>query len=242
MIDIHTHVLPGVDDGAKDLNDSLALLIVAKADGIERLVATPHIQPGRFNNDRTNLTHIFAKLKTAVSNANIDIELGLAAEARLDSELINLIKLRQVPFIGKVESSDCLLLELPHSHVPLGYDKFVRWLLNENIRVLIAHPERNRGIQKDYSYISKLIDLGCEFQLTASSIEGLWGQNAQSLGEKMLLNGHANYIASDAHSIKRRPAILSRAKEKVINLLGEHRAHKLFVANPKLLTESLFLD
>ncbi|WP_404339941.1 tyrosine-protein phosphatase [Pseudoalteromonas mariniglutinosa] len=242
MFDIHTHILPGVDDGAKDLIESLALLKMAQHDGITHVVATPHIHLGRFDNCLSDLSNEFAHLKQHVEASDINIKLALAAEVRLDSELIRLIKTNQLPFIGKLANQDYLLLELPHSHVPEGYDKFIMWLQQKNIRVVIPHPERNRDIQKDRSYIKRLVNLGCDFQLTASSIEGLWGVTAKQLSEAMLSAGIVKYIASDAHSVKRRPPVLSRAKQLVSNLIGKDKAQALFVANPAQLTESLFVE
>ncbi len=242
MFDIHSHILPGLDDGAKDTKDSLALLNMARCDGITHIVATPHIHLGRFNNSVSHLYDDIANLKRLAESENIDIKIALAAEVRLDSELIPLLKLNQLPFIGKIDSLDCLLLELPHSHVPHGYDNFISWLRRENIRVLIAHPERNRDIQKDSSFLKTLVQLDCEFQLTASSLEGQWGETAKRLAEYMLLNGLVKYIASDAHSIKRRPPILSNAKQLVSKLIGAEQANKIFVSNPMELTESLFVD
>ena len=135
-----------------------------------------------------------------------------------------------------------LLLELPHSHMPQGYDKFIQWLAKKNIRVIIPHPERNRDIQSNLYYIQHLNQLGCDFQLTASSIEGEWGESAQAISLQMLKDGLVNYVASDAHSVKRRPPILSQARKTVAQLIGEEQATTLFVTNPQQLTECLFND
>ena len=242
MIDIHSHILPGVDDGAKDLSESLALLNIAQNDGITHMVATPHIHIGRFNNSASQLYSELANLKAQALVNNIDIKLAVAAEVRLDVELMSLVLGNKLPFIGTLNSVNYLLLELPHSHVPQGYDKFINWLAKQNIKVIIPHPERNRDIQVNPFYIDRLKQLGCDFQLTASSIEGAWGETAKNISIDMLKKGLVTYVASDAHSVKRRPPILSKAKKIVSELIGQNDAHDLFFTNPKRLTESLFND
>ncbi|MBB1330198.1 capsule biosynthesis protein CapC [Pseudoalteromonas sp. SG43-1] len=242
MIDIHSHILPGIDDGAKDLNESLALLTIAQNDGITHMVATPHIHIGRFNNSASQLYSELANLKAQAFVNNIGIKLAVAAEVRLDVELMSLVLSNKLPFIGTLNSVNYLLLELPHSHVPQGYDKFINWLAKQNIKVVIPHPERNRDIQANPFYIERLKQLGCEFQLTASSIEGAWGETAKNISIDMLKKGLVTYVASDAHSVKRRPPILSKAKHIVNELIGKNDAHNLFFTNPKRLTESLFND
>ncbi len=240
MIDIHSHILPGLDDGAKDLNESLALLNMAQADGITHMVATPHIHLGRFNNAASHIYDDLAKLKHAASDANINVQLAVAAEVRLDVELMTLVMSKKLPFIGNANGANYLLLELPHSHVPQGFDKFISWLAKQNIKTIIPHPERNRDIQAKPFYIERLKQLGCEFQLTASSIEGEWGEHAQTISLDMLKNGLVTYVASDAHSVKRRPPILSKAKSIVSDLIGAEQAEALFYTNPLRLTQSLF--
>ncbi|MBH0076882.1 capsule biosynthesis protein CapC [Pseudoalteromonas sp. SWYJ118] len=240
MIDIHSHILPGIDDGAKDLSDSLALLNIAQNDGITHMVATPHIHIGRFNNSVSQLYSELANLKAQALVNNIGIKLAVAAEVRLDVELMSLVLGNKLPFIGTLNSVNYLLLELPHSHVPQGYDKFINWLAKQNIKVIIPHPERNRDIQVNPFYIDRLKQLGCDFQLTASSIEGAWGETAKNISIDMLKKGLVTYVASDAHSVKRRPPILSKAKKIVSELIGEIEAQNLFFNNPQRLTESLF--
>lgn len=242
MIDIHTHILPSIDDGAKDLTESLALLKLAENDGITHMVATPHIHVGRFNNSISVINDNLANLQQNAKNEGINVKLAAAAEVRLDVELMAMVMANKLPFIGEIAGKNVLLLELPHSHMPQGYDKFIQWLAKQNIRVIIPHPERNRDIQSNLYYIEHLKQLGCDFQLTASSIEGEWGESAQTIALQMLQDGLVNYVASDAHSVKRRPPILSQARKTVAQLIGEEQATALFVTNPLQLTECLFND
>ena len=124
MFDIHSHILPSIDDGAKDLDESLALLKMAEDDGITHMVATPHIHIGRFNNRSSHIYESLVNLRLHAKNAGIGVKLAAAAEVRLDVELMALVMSNQLPFIGEIANKNVLLLELPHSHMPQGYPRY----------------------------------------------------------------------------------------------------------------------
>ena len=240
MIDIHAHVLPGIDDGAKDMAESLALLQLAVDDGITRMVVTPHLHLGRFENREPVIKTAFAELKRAAKDSNIDIELAYAAEVRLDSEILTLIATHELPLYGEYDDQRYMLLELPHSHIPAGSDMLVKYLKKMNITPVIAHPERNRDLLKSPDKIAPFVRLGCWFQLTASSIDGGFGPDCQALALHYLKQDIIQVVASDTHSVKRRPPKLSSARATVAQQFGEQRAVRLFVDNPYNITASLF--
>jgi protein-tyrosine phosphatase len=148
VINIHSHILPSLDDGAHDLSESISLLKLAIKDGITHIVATPHIHFGRYNNSIDSISQKFKLLQREAALLKLDIHLAMAAEVRLDIGLMALIKNNYVPFLGELKGSNCILIEFPHSHMPVGYEKFVSWLSEHNIITIVAHPERNRDIQK----------------------------------------------------------------------------------------------
>lgn len=240
MIDIHSHILPEIDDGAKDISESLALLRLAQEDGITHLVATPHMHFGRFDNSAELIKQQFDIFRSIVAKADINIKLAVAAEVRLDLEIMPLVKQQKLPFIGQINGVNYVLLELPHSHMPVGFENFIRWLVKQNIVPVIPHPERNRDIQKNVAYLTQLKKLGCELQLTAASVIGHFGVQAQQLSEYILAHRLADYVASDMHSVKRRPPMLTLAHERICRFSDLAYAHELFYSNPKRLTQSLF--
>ena len=240
MIDIHCHLIPGIDDGAKVLEESLSLLELAVSDGIQRMVFTPHIHLGRFNNTKSIIEKEFSRLKQAVTDAGIDIELASAAEVRLDAEIIELLAAEQLPLYGEYQGRRYMLLELPHSHIPQGTSALVAYLIKRNIIPVIAHPERNRELMKNPERIKPLARMGCWFQLTAGSITGQFGDKCQKLSLQYLEQGLVNIVASDAHNMKHRPPILSKARDQVVALMGEKQAQALFWDNPYNITASLF--
>ncbi|WP_315983498.1 CpsB/CapC family capsule biosynthesis tyrosine phosphatase [Aliamphritea spongicola] len=118
MIDLHCHLLPGIDDGPASLEEAVELAAMAAADGITHAVATPHIHPGRYDNNIHSITPAYEALKNAIVERNIPLELGMAAEVRISVEMLAMIPTNQIPFLGEWEGRKVLLLELPHSHIP----------------------------------------------------------------------------------------------------------------------------
>ena len=144
--------------------------------------------------------------------------------------------------LGSYQGDQIMLLELPHSRVPPGTDKLIRWLASRNIRPLIAHPERNRDIQSEPAYLRQLVDLGCLFQLTADSVTGDFGERPWQRAKQILRQGWATVIASDAHNVKRRPPRLISARQVAESYLGESAAWDLVLTHPQQITASLFVD
>ncbi len=239
MIDLHSHILPGIDDGAVDAGETLALLRLAAADGIRRMVATPHINPGYFDNDRATINAALAVARALVQQHQIPVELAAAAEVRLTDQLMSAIELQQLPFLGQWQGQQVLLLELPHSHVPAGTDKLLKWLGKKQIIAMIAHPERNREIQSNPQLLQRLQSAGCLFQLTASSLLGDLGDRHQQCAEQLVRQRLYQVMASDCHNLQRRPPKLQQARQQLALLTDEHYADALVLEHPALITTSL---
>ena len=143
MIDLHSHLLPGIDDGARSLEEALQLARVAVNDGITHMTFTPHIHPHRFENTNATIRPVFDSFKQALLDHSISLSIAMASEVRLSAEVLTLVAENEIPFLGNWQGKHVLLLELPPGHIPPGSDKLVRWLLDRNIVPMIAHPERN---------------------------------------------------------------------------------------------------
>lgn len=239
MIDVHCHILPAIDDGASDLTESLALLRLAVADGIKKMVATPHINPGYFDNNRLTINTALARLRLEVAQQQIPIQLAAAAEIRVTADLMPAFEQGLVPILGHWQQQQVLLLEFPHSHIPPGSDKLMKWLLQRGVVPMIAHPERNRDVQANPRLLQPLIQAGCLFQLTASSLLGDLGDRHQACAEQLLQQRLFTVMATDSHNIQRRPPRLQAACDRVRQLTDEHYAAQLVVDNPALLTAQL---
>jgi len=240
MIDIHCHFLPGIDDGPKTLEQSLEMARIATRNGISHSILTPHIHPGRYQNDRNLIKMAWQKFSSELEKAEIPLQTGFAAEVRVSPEVMTMVRDNAIPFYGELEGYKILLLEFPHSHIPPGSEKLVQWLLDQNIKPLIAHPERNRAVMRKYTKIEPFVQMGCLLQVTAGSLVGSFGEYAQVCAEHLLEQGWVSYLASDAHNDKHRSPRLDHGRKAAALIVGEEMAQQLVFAAPKVLVQSQF--
>ncbi|MEI6734325.1 MAG: CpsB/CapC family capsule biosynthesis tyrosine phosphatase [Comamonadaceae bacterium] len=232
MIDLHCHFLPGIDDGPEDLQDSLDLARAAVADGITHSVLTSHVYPGRFPNQRQNLQVAIAEFTAQLQLTNIALKVSLGCEAHLSPELIDLIAEMEVPFLGEVNGYRILLLEFPPQIIPVGSLRFVNALLQQKIRPLIAHPERNKDVMINTEKIRPFTEAGCWLQLTAGSLAGRFGVPAQQTAFKLIDEGWNCVAATDAHNMRYRPPLLSEGREALRARYGDAVAQAMVHDKP----------
>ena len=240
MIDLHCHLLPGIDDGPDTLEQALELAQIAVSNGIQSCVVTPHVHPGRYENNAQSIASEVEKFRDALAEANIDLNIAAAGEVRLSAEILDMFAQQQLPFLGEWQGQQVMLLELPHSHVPPGSDKLVKWLMDRGIRPMIAHPERNKGMMRELDQIKPFVELGCLFQLTAGSVAGSFGPAAELVAQHILEMGVVTILASDAHNAKHRPPNLEPGRRVVERLLGESVSWDMVKNNPGDISKSKF--
>ncbi|GAA4648319.1 tyrosine protein phosphatase [Kistimonas scapharcae] len=240
MIDIHNHIIPGIDDGAAEMADALDLLRLAVADGITQVVCTPHMHAGRYDNDIDTIRPAFAALQQAASQASIPLRLAMAAEVRVSDEFMVQLRRGRVPLVGQWQGSDSVLLEMPHQQVPVGLDNLLAWLQRQNVRPVIAHPERNKELMRYPERSLKLVERGALFQLTAGSVAGHFGGQAQDTARWLLDRELVQFVASDAHHAVRRPPAMKAAADTLQEWYGVGVRDLLTDTLPRQLTESLF--
>jgi protein-tyrosine phosphatase len=240
MIDLHCHILPGIDDGAADLAESLALLRLAQQQGISHMVATPHVQSGYYDNTVQSIGAALGSLRAAAQAEGINVQLAAAAELRVEPQLIQLAERKALPLLGHYQGDKLLLLEFPHSHIPPGSDKLIKYLARLGYRIMVAHPERNRELQQDPAKIIQLQRLDCLFQLTASSVLGGMGDKPLHLARQYLAEGIFSIVATDCHSLKRRPPLLAEAKLQISSWTSPEQAQQLVLDTPAQISQSLF--
>lgn len=233
MIDLHCHFLPGIDDGPETMAESLLLARMAVEDGITHTVLTPHIHPGRYDNDKVSIDKVFQTYKQKLSDKEINLNVRMASEVRISMEMLQLIAEDKVPFLGELDGYKILLLEFPHSHILSGSEKMVDYLLSRNIRPLIAHPERNKDVLRDLKKIEPFVKMGCLLQLTAGSVAGQFGSAVQQRSEEILRANWAHIIATDAHNPKNRPPVLMMGQRAAADIVGDKQAFDLVDTNPR---------
>ncbi len=211
MIDLHSHILPGIDDGARSLDIALGMANQAVECGITHVVCTPHIHKGYFDNSLSSIRLSFKQFEQEVLKANIPLTLSFAAEVRVNEQIPIWARQGELPFLGTYDNKHVLLLEMPHSHIPQGIDALVKWLSQQGIQALIAHPERNRELLSEPHKFEWLQKTGCLFQLTAGALTGRFGDKVEKFAHFLMQEKAFDVVASDSHDLTRRPNDMSEA-------------------------------
>jgi protein-tyrosine phosphatase len=232
LIDIHCHLLPGIDDGPATVEAALALAKALVDDGITQVVSTPHVFPGRFENWRSSIAEEHARFAELLRNAGITLQLSWAGEVRLTPEVLELLARDELPFLGEVGGFRTLLLEMPDGQVPLGALNFVRRLMAAKVKPVIVHPERNRGVMEKPERLREFVDEGCYVQVTAGSLVGQFGTRAQGVAADLVERGWVHAVASDAHNTSGRRPRMRDAAQWLTQHHGALVARQLTVLGP----------
>jgi len=235
MIDLHCHILPGIDDGPSTLEESLAMCRIAAADGIGTIVATPHFRPGRFTASPRQITESIAALKTAVRKDGLDLRILPAAEVSVSPELPRYLETdAQLTING---GGRFFLAELPPDAVLPRWDSFLLSMRESGKTPILAHPERNAWFRSHPEALYSFVQRGGMVQITASSLTGDWGEDARDLSLLLLEHNLAHIIGSDAHNSGHRAPVLSAAVSTAGQVIGRERAVALVSAIPRAIIE-----
>ncbi len=225
MIDIHTHILPGVDDGVKTEDEAVEFARVAAGDGVRTIVATPHCREGFFVNERVAVLENVERLRRRLASEAIDIELLPGAEVHIGPDLVERIADGRAPTLG--DNGKTLLFELSLSQYPVELENLVFQLHLQGILIVFAHPERIRFFQDDVTRYESLVRLGAWGQITTGSIVGSFGSTAQEFSEELLRKGLVHVVATDAHNVRGRPPLMTPALAAMEPLVGRARAESM---------------
>jgi len=236
MIDLHSHILPGVDDGAKSLDVSLQMARIAVADGIRVMACTPHIYPGLYMNDAQGIRAARESLQAELDANGIDLKLVDGADVHLVPGLIEGLRAGSIPTIN---GTRYLLLEPSHHIAPPRFAELVFNLVAAEYVPIITHPERLVWIDDHFPVFEQLVRQGAWMQVTAGALTGVFGPRAKHWGERFLRHGLTHVLASDAHSDGRRSPVLSAARRIAADLLGEEEADALTVGRPQAVLDDL---
>lgn len=236
MIDLHCHLLPGIDDGAKDLATSLEMARVAVADGIHTIACTPHIYPGLYENDAAGIRRGIVALQRALDDAGIALKLVEGADVHLAPDLVGAIKADRVPRLNRTRY---LLLEPPHHVAPPRFEEQVFNLQANGFVPVITHPERLTWIEDNYPMFLRLARAGAWLQLTAGALTGRFGRRPKYWSQRLLDEGPVHIIATDAHSVHRRPPLLAEAQVAAARQLGEAEAWALVRDRPSGILQNI---
>ncbi len=234
FVDIHCHLLPGIDDGSKSWDESLEMARIAVADGTETIVVTPH-QLGAFrHNGGAEVRDRTAELQRVLADHDIPLRVLPGADVRIETDMI--AKLRAGDVLTLADHRLHVLLELPHElYFPL--EPVLDQLHTAGMVGILSHPERNQGLLKKPSLLEPLVEYGCLMQVTAGSLLGTFGPESRELSERMLESGLVHFVATDAHGCRSRRPLMQRAFARVVELAGEATAIELCCRNPAAVAE-----
>ena len=226
VIDIHSHILPEVDDGPKSWETAEAICRMAAEDGIEHMIATPHAND-RYFYDRPYLTKLLDELQQRIGQR---LKLGLGCDFHLSFE--NMQAAQVTPEKYSINGGRYLLVEFNNFNIPQQLDTWLEQMCERAITPIITHPERNPILQKDLERVLRWARFGCVVQITASALTGSWGERAGESARWLLKKQSVHFLATDAHDVTRRPPILSAARDLVAKEFGQDVAHALVEGNP----------
>ena len=224
MIDLHSHILPGIDDGSKSLEMSLAMARIAVDDGITVMACTPHIYPGLYMNDAAGISAARDVLQSELDAHGIPLKLTTGADVHLVPGLLEGLRAGTVP---SLHNTRYVLLEPSHHVAPPRFAESVFQLIGAGYVPVITHPERLTWIEDNFQVFVDLTRQGAWMQVTAGALTGLFGARAKYWGERFIGDGLTHIIATDAHSSGRRIPVMSEAKAVAERFLGREEANLL---------------
>jgi len=228
MVDIHCHILPGIDDGPAGLEESIEMARTAARDGITTIVATPHVKdeiyPVRLIREGVD------RLNECIAGLGIPLVVvrGADVNALLDPSFLR---------DYAIEGTDYILLEFPHTHIPKNAREILFRVVMRGLRPIITHPERNVSVIRNPGLLFDLLNTDCLIQITAGSLTGEMGPDIRECAVYLLKQGVVSFIATDAHSSFRRRPVLSEGLRVAERVIGKEEASRLVKANPEAVVQ-----
>ncbi|AGA33052.1 Manganese-dependent protein-tyrosine phosphatase [Thioalkalivibrio nitratireducens DSM 14787] len=240
MVDVHAHLLPGIDDGAKDLQQALNMARLAVADGTRALVVTPHHLNGVYRNPADSVRGHCTSLRAALRSEGLDLVIFPGSECHLVPELPT--ALAEGSAMTVADRGHAVLVELPVHNVPFGATGILEDLLAMGLQPVIAHPERNAEVAGNPDILEEWVSMGCLGQITAQSCSGRFGPRVQQAAEHMVRQGLVQIVASDAHRDSRRVPELSQGRAPIERWVGSEAARLMAEDFPRALVAGDAVD
>lgn len=233
MIDIHCHILPGIDDGAATIEDTLEMARAAVKEGITTIIATPHHKNNQFNNLKSSILTKVNDLNTVLKQENIPLTVLPGQEVRIYGEVLEDYYKEEILTLNHTQY---LFIEFPSSSVPRYAERLLYELQTEGIIPIIVHPERNKELQEKPDLLYQFVKNGALTQVTASSVAGYFGKNVKKFSEQLIEHNLTHFVASDAHNTHNRSFKLNQAFDLIETGFGVDYVD-LFIGNVNSVVE-----
>ena len=230
MIDIHNHLLYGIDDGSQSIEDSIEALRCMEEAGYTDIILTPHyIKDSRYNSSAIHNFELLKTLKKELRNNNINIKLYLGNEIFMDDDIYDLLRERE---IYSLNGTPFLLIELPMNGEYPDYIEVFKDLIDKGCHVILAHPERYYAFQMDYKKVDEVLRAGVLLQSNIDSLNGKYGSEAERMIKRLLKEKKISFLATDSHHKKHNYGEWTNAKNVALKFISEEEFNKLTVENP----------
>lgn len=241
MIDIHCHILPGIDDGAKHMEESVAMAKAAVSQGIHTIIATPHHKNGRYDNPKESIIQGVAELNKRLQNEEIPLTILPGQEIRIYGEMIGDYQKNELLTLN--ETSGYVFVELPTNHVPRFTGQMLFDLQVHDLTPIIVHPERNTVLLEHPNMLYEFVRNGALTQITAASLVGKFGKKVKKFSHDLIETNLTHFVASDAHNTTSRGFCMQEATAEVKNVYGHQKLY-YFMENAQYLIndQTVFAD
>ncbi|MDR7002195.1 CpsB/CapC family capsule biosynthesis tyrosine phosphatase [Neobacillus niacini] len=229
MIDIHCHILPGIDDGAQSFEDSIAMAKEASKEGIHTIIATPHLN-SQYDNRRPQILTKVEELNRVLQEKEIDVKILPGQEPRIYGEILEDFQQNQIQTLN---DSSYLLIEFPSNHVPRYTERLLFDVQIQGLIPIIVHPERNSELMERPELLYQFVEKGALTQVTASSVAGYFGKKIKEFSHQLIETNLTHFIASDAHNITSRSFKMQEAFDLIQSKFGIDYVY-LFKENAEL--------
>ncbi len=235
MIDLHSHILPGVDDGSPDLATSLAMARMAVEDGIKVMACTPHFLPGLYNNDANDIRQRTAAFSQELASQGIPLRLVTGGDVHIRADMVSVLQGKRALTLNDTRY---VLLEPPQIVMPLRLDTLISKMVEAGFIPVITHPERLSWIEQHAAILKPLVMAGAWMQITAGSLTGRFGKRPLYWAQRLLQTGLVHVMATDAHNLGSRPPRLAHAVALAAREVGTLEAQNLVVNRPKFILDN----
>ena len=229
MIDFHSHILPNIDDGSKNIEESINLIKEAQQVGFTGIISTSHYLQGYYEYDENNRRNLIEQLNEQLQNINLaNMNLYLGSEIYVTEEMVDLIKQKKA---STINGTNYVLFELPMNSKPLFAKSIVYDLLDKGYIPIIAHPERYSYVKEDINFVKELKKIGALFQSNYGSTIGMYGIEAKKTLKKLLKNDYISFFGSDVHRVDQVYSKIPKILKKLNKWISSEKLEELTTLN-----------